>query len=96
MTSDPRYPHGDPRWHTDNWLNELWLAQPEDTIGCWCVTVAAIPGTPASGNPPIADFCTEEVARHVAHVHNLQVLAQGGPQRLVADSNIPETPPTTT
>jgi hypothetical protein len=68
----------DPRWHTDNWLNDLWLPQPEDTIGGWCVTIASIPGTPASGNPPIADFCTEEVARHVAHLHNLDVLARKG------------------
>ena len=67
----------DPRWHTDNWLNELWLPQFEDQIGGWCVTIHSIPGTPASGNPPIVDFCTEEVARHVAHLHNLDVLASG-------------------
>jgi hypothetical protein len=51
-------------------LRGEWKAQPEDTIGGWCVTLAAIPGTPASGNPPIADFCTQEIAEHIARLHN--------------------------
>lgn len=58
----------DPHGHGDV-LRQQWIAQPEDTIGGWCVTLA-IAKTPAQGNPPIADFCTQAVAEHVARLHN--------------------------
>lgn len=54
----------------ENALKERWKPQLEDTIGGWCCTVESVPGTPADGNPPIVDFATEEVARHVAELHN--------------------------
>ncbi len=59
------------RYGNLNPLTELWRAQPDNLIGGWCVTMAAIPGTPADDNPPIADFCTEEIAAHVARLHNV-------------------------
>lgn len=60
------------RWQyvMNNWRGERWRAQPENTIGGWCITVEKIPGTPADGNPPLADFSTEEVTRHLVALHN--------------------------
>lgn len=52
-------------------LTEPWLAQPDDLIGGWCVTMTAVPGTPADGNPPIANFITEGIATHIAALHNV-------------------------
>jgi hypothetical protein len=51
-------------------LEKPWKAQPENTMGNWCVTVAEIPGTPADGNPPVAEMIYENVAAHVAELHN--------------------------
>lgn len=56
-------------------LRNPWIAQPEDTIGGWCVTLA-IPATPAQGNPPIADFCTQEIAQHIANLHNASIVSE--------------------
>lgn len=47
-----------------------WVAQEDNTMGGWCITVADIPGTPADGNPVVGNFVTEEMARHVVAVHN--------------------------
>lgn len=51
-------------------LRSEWRAQEDDTLGGWCITDAAIPGTPADGNPPIAHFIHEKVALHIAGIHN--------------------------
>ena len=53
-----------------------WRAQEDETIGGWCITDAAIPGTPADGNPQIASFVHETVARHMAAVHNVWLANQ--------------------
>jgi hypothetical protein len=60
-------------------INQRWKAQPENTVGGWCVTVEAVPGTPADGNPPIVYFCSEDHARHVADLHN-DWLARSSPR----------------
>ncbi|MFJ8930630.1 hypothetical protein ACIRLA_29010 [Streptomyces sp. NPDC102364] len=49
---------------------QKWRAQKDDLIGGWCVTPAADKRTPAAGAPSLADFCTEEMAQHVAEIHN--------------------------
>lgn len=51
-------------------MEKQWLAQMDNTVGAWCVTVAEIPGTPADGNPTIASFVTQEFAEHIADLHN--------------------------
>lgn len=58
-------------WWKDptNWRDQRWIAQPDNMMGAWCVTLDR-PGTPGDGNVPIADFTTEDVARHVAEIHN--------------------------
>ena len=50
-------------------LRNPWIAQPNDLIGGWCVTLAAAV-TPAQGNDPVADFCSQEVAGYIARIHN--------------------------
>ena len=50
-------------------LKVRWRAQPDDMIGGWCVT-ADWPGTPASGLVQFANFCSREVAEHIATLHN--------------------------
>lgn len=58
-------------------LRADWLAQEDDTIGGWCITDASVPGTPADGNPAIARFTHEGVARHMADVHNAWLTESG-------------------
>lgn len=53
-------------------LRNPWIAQPDDRIGGWCVTLAAAV-TPAQGNDPIADFCSQEVAEYIARIHNAHI-----------------------
>lgn len=50
-------------------MRQPWIAQPDDLIGGWCVTLA-IPATPAQGNQPIAAFVFQEVAEYIARIHN--------------------------
>jgi hypothetical protein len=54
-----------------NYLSQRWRAQPDDMIGGWCVTPEADKRTPAQGAPQLADFSTEELARHIAQLHNV-------------------------
>lgn len=58
-------------------LRAEWKAQEDDTIGGWCITDAAMPGTPADGNAPIAHFVHAETARHMAAVHNIWLANRG-------------------
>lgn len=51
-------------------VRERWFAQPENTIGGWCITLDRIDGTPADGNPTIATFLDEDAAKHMARIHN--------------------------
>lgn len=60
-------------------MREPWTAQPENTVGGWCVTMSRIPGTPADGNPPVCDFVNQELAEHVAKLHNDWLEAGGRP-----------------
>ena len=52
-----------------DYLNQEWFAMPEDTIGGWCVKTNEIP---PSQDPTgeVACFISEEVAKHVANIHN--------------------------
>lgn len=53
-----------------NYLTDRWRAQEDDLIGGWCVTAEADKRTPAEGAPTLADFCTQEMAQHIAEIHN--------------------------
>jgi len=60
-----------------NWKPQLWKAAPDDVIGGSCVMLLSESRTPAEGAVPIAEFLTEDVARHVAYAHNLWVYRRG-------------------
>ena len=50
-------------------LRAKWYAQPNDLIGGWCVM--PVDKTPGEANiPEVADFTTEELAKHIAMLHN--------------------------
>lgn len=51
-------------------MTRPWRAQPENTVGGWCVTLAEDPRTPAGGALAIAMFLSRNVAEHIAEVHN--------------------------
>lgn len=57
-------------------LDTRWFVKPDDLIGGWCVmTVDLTPGEAsdqfgAPGVHQVGDFLTEEMARHVAELHN--------------------------
>ncbi|MGK5496362.1 DUF2493 domain-containing protein [Streptomyces sp. URMC 125] len=72
MTADLAERHGIPtvRYEHVNWLGVPWKAQEDDLIGGWCVTPLEDSRTPAEGAPTIADFVSEDDARHIADVHN--------------------------
>jgi len=48
---------------------QFWRLEQDDAIGGWAVVVDR-PGTPATGNPAVADFVFEGHARHIVAVHN--------------------------
>jgi hypothetical protein len=52
-----------------NSLVQFWRAAEDDEIGGWCVVVHR-PGTPATGNPSLADFVSKQHAEHIAELHN--------------------------
>lgn len=60
---------GIPKAFTE-YLTRSWRAQPENSLGGWCVTLAEDPRTPAEGALPIAMFISEDLATHIANVHN--------------------------
>lgn len=66
---NPQYPGY--LWWQDptNWRDHRWIVQRNNVIGSWCVTLDR-PGTPGDGNTALADFVTEDVARHLADIHN--------------------------
>jgi hypothetical protein len=50
-------------------LNVIWYAKPNDVIGGWCVMdVNATPGE--AEKYEIADFISQEIAEHIAELHN--------------------------
>lgn len=51
-------------------MHRPWRAQPEDTVGGWCITLAEDPRTPADGALAIAMFLSRDVAVHIAEIHN--------------------------
>ena len=55
-------------------LTREWRAQPDDTVGGWCVTLEEDPRSPSSGALAIAMFLGREVAEHIAEVHNWSLL----------------------
>ena len=51
-------------------MNRPWRAQPETTVGGWCVTLAEDGRTPAEGALAIAMFLSRDIAAHIAEMHN--------------------------
>jgi hypothetical protein len=51
-------------------MNRPWRAQPETTVGGWCVTLAEDLRTPAEGALAIAMFLSRDIATHIAEMHN--------------------------
>lgn len=49
-------------------MTHPWYAQPDDTIGGWCVTPLPVP--PSSGVFTIANFLDSTVAHHISKLHN--------------------------
>lgn len=57
-----------------------WYPQPNDLIGGWCVMPVDQP--PSAGYPEVAETMSEDVARHIADLHNATLNdggADGGP-----------------
>lgn len=51
-------------------MSRPWRAQPEATLGGWCVTLAEDPRSTSDGALAIAMFLSREVAEHIADMHN--------------------------
>ena len=51
-------------------LPKPWMAQEDDLIGGWCITLAEDSRTPAEGAPTIATFCSGHWALHLVKLHN--------------------------
>lgn len=52
-----------------NALVQFWRVEEDDEIGGVCLVVNR-PGTPATGNRPVANFVDEVIAGHIAQLHN--------------------------
>jgi hypothetical protein len=54
-----------------------WHAQPDDTIGGWCVTYQVDDKgdwkLPSEGAMQIANFCYREIAEYIARIHNERI-----------------------
>lgn len=50
-----------------------WYPRENDLVGGWCVMPADLP--PSSGVHEVADVVSEEVARHIADLHNAALTA---------------------
>jgi hypothetical protein len=53
-------------------LAARWYAMPDDVIGGWCVMPDEKP--PSLGGWQIADFVSQEIAEHIAELHNAYIL----------------------
>ena len=69
-------------------LEIRWRAQPEDTVGGWCVTPADDPRKPSEGARMICDFPNEAAAKHIANLHNAWLL-EDVPARWVTTGHEP-------
>lgn len=59
-------------------LNVKWYPMPDDLIGGWCIMTT--PDAPSlEKGVYVGDFINQEIARHVADVHN-HWLATGSPE----------------
>lgn len=69
----------DGRVDLDKVMTAPWRARPNDVIGGWCVQPVGDP-SPAEGGCEIGDFIAEDIAMHVAELHNRELLriAYGG------------------
>jgi hypothetical protein len=52
-----------------DYLDKEWFAMPEDTIGGWCVKTNELPPS-QSYEGEVATFISQEVAEHIANIHN--------------------------
>lgn len=50
-------------------LAAKWYVQENDLIGGWCAMTSDDPPSEQKGFP-VADFLTEEIAKHIVSVHN--------------------------
>lgn len=53
---------------TDAMMASRWYPQPDDLIGGWCVMPVDEP--PSGGCFAVADFISQEIAEHIAELHN--------------------------
>jgi hypothetical protein len=60
-------------------MSARWWPMPNDLVGGWCVMAGPVP--PSSGEPPVGDFLSEAVARHVADLHNAWLITRVGADR---------------
>lgn len=51
-------------------MERAWRAQPDDSAGWWCITLAEDPRTPADGALPIAMLLSRDLANHITKMHN--------------------------
>lgn len=69
---------GEPGWRVygvveADYFQDRWFAQPDDIVGGWCLmNVDKRPSQARhrAGEWQIADFLSENAARHVAELHN--------------------------
>jgi hypothetical protein len=59
-------------------MTRAWRAQPEDTVGGWCITLAEDPRSPSDGALAIAMFLSQDLAVHIAQIHNASLAATDG------------------
>jgi hypothetical protein len=57
------------------YLSFEWYARPNDIVGGWCVMPVDQP--PSDGFPEVANFTTQELAEHIARLHNDWLVQQG-------------------
>ncbi len=70
-------------------MERSWRAQPEDTVGGWCITLAEDPRTPADGALAIAMFLSRAVAVHIAEMHNQSLVGDKPEQPEHSEARVP-------
>ena len=60
----------------DDLIDSDWEARPDTLIGGWCIQPREEPPV-HDGGIYVGSMLGEKIARHVAHLHNLDRLAKG-------------------
>jgi hypothetical protein len=63
-------PPGKPSYMDGHALDIPWRVAANDLIGGWCIVPLEGPSTPATGAMTIADFITQDAAKHIVELHN--------------------------